>query len=251
MASQPIEARDYFLACYAVSLVQGETILGTPIRYTTLKLYLSAAYDLFEKPDNLAYKSYHNFVGIVLKAVRAYEDVPKRKRMITDAMMEWLLTKAAQSPRDSNIRSIVDWIIPDRYAGFRSAEWGQTSLNTYARIEEWPGRPARAATRHDFEFLGDNERHLPDSGLDEGRIRHVVITWRKQKNNMNRQKSVLWRRHSQPCIQRNKSSLLYLQTLSALGHETKRTHGGLSQRQRQSAIHQRHPRQRPASTGRQ
>ena len=98
MASQPVEARDYFLACYAVSLVQGETIMGAPIRYTTLRLYLSAAHELFEKPDNLVCKSDHNFVGIVLKAVKTYEDVPKRKRMITDAMMEWLLAKAAQSP---------------------------------------------------------------------------------------------------------------------------------------------------------
>ena len=31
------EARDYFLACYIVSLVQGETILGTPIKHDTIK----------------------------------------------------------------------------------------------------------------------------------------------------------------------------------------------------------------------
>ena len=36
------EARDYFLACYAVSLFQGETILGTPIKHDTIKQYLKA-----------------------------------------------------------------------------------------------------------------------------------------------------------------------------------------------------------------
>ena len=39
VADQPIEARDYFLACYAVSLLQNETILGTPTNYTTIKNY--------------------------------------------------------------------------------------------------------------------------------------------------------------------------------------------------------------------
>ena len=40
MVAQLIEARDYFLICYVVSLVQNETILGTPIKYTTMKNYL-------------------------------------------------------------------------------------------------------------------------------------------------------------------------------------------------------------------
>ena len=31
------EARDYFLACYVMFLVQGKTILGTPIKYDTIK----------------------------------------------------------------------------------------------------------------------------------------------------------------------------------------------------------------------
>ena len=37
MKDQPPEARNYFIACYAVSLIQGESILGTLIRYQMVK----------------------------------------------------------------------------------------------------------------------------------------------------------------------------------------------------------------------
>ena len=85
MGDQSPAAKDYFLACYTVSLVQGETILGIPVRHTTIKKYLTAAHDLFDK--GVAYELEHKFVEIILKFVKDYEDVPKRRRMITDKMM--------------------------------------------------------------------------------------------------------------------------------------------------------------------
>ena len=88
MGDQPPAAKDYFLACYTASLVQGKTILGIPTRYTTIKKYLTAAYDLFDK--SAAYESEHKFVEIILKSVKDYEDTPKRRRMITDKMMQGL-----------------------------------------------------------------------------------------------------------------------------------------------------------------
>ena len=56
MTNEPQEARDYFLACYVVSLVQGETILGSPIKHATIKNYLKAVYELFAK-DKLKFDS--------------------------------------------------------------------------------------------------------------------------------------------------------------------------------------------------
>ena len=101
------EARDYFLACYVVSLVQGETILGTPIKHDTIKQYLKATHQLFDK-EKLAYHSEHGFVDIILKSFKTYEEVPKRRRMITDSMMQWLVDKAAVAGPDSPTRAIVD-----------------------------------------------------------------------------------------------------------------------------------------------
>ena len=82
MQAQPPEARDYFMACYTVSLVQGETILGSPVRHSTIKNYLKAAQDLIGK--NMSCTSQHQFTSTVLKALENYEEVPKRRRMITD-----------------------------------------------------------------------------------------------------------------------------------------------------------------------
>ena len=85
MTSQPPEARDYFLACYTVSLVQGDTINATLIKYDTIKHYVIVAYELF---GVLAIHSNHKFVATILKAVKDYEEVPKRRRMITNGMMQ-------------------------------------------------------------------------------------------------------------------------------------------------------------------
>ncbi len=185
MTNQPPEARDFFLSCYTVSLAQGETLNGTLIKHSTIKNYLTAACEVF---GSLPYTSDHKFVATILKSIKAYEEVPKRRRMITDGMMQWLITRAQHEAPDSAIRAIVDWIILGRYAGFRAAEWSQTQLLNYKRITDWPGQPSLAFTRNDFGFLGDNERHLTPEELSLQIIRYLSIRWRKQKNGDNGQK---------------------------------------------------------------
>ena len=105
MAAQLFEARDYFLACYVVSLVQNETILETPIKHATIKLYLAEAHKLFWQ---LPFESEQGFPQLILKSVKNYEEVPKRRRMTTDGMMQWLITTAARAGPDSLGRAIVD-----------------------------------------------------------------------------------------------------------------------------------------------
>ena len=61
MAGQPPEAQNYFLACCAVSLVQGHTIKGVYIKHSMLKEYMKEALKAFgnrgishcSKPDYL------------------------------------------------------------------------------------------------------------------------------------------------------------------------------------------------------
>ena len=182
MRRQPPEARNYFLACYAVSLVQGHTIKGTYIKYTTVLQYMKQAYAVFEK-RGIKYDSSLNYVTIILKAIKDYEDVPNRRRMITDGMMEWLVDKASKSAEDSAIRAIVDWIILGRYTGFRSSESFQTTQSSYMRIDDWPEGPSLAMTRNDFRFLDGSERHLAsDSALRGEMINFIAVIWRHQKN---------------------------------------------------------------------
>ena len=184
MKSQPAEARDYFLACYTVALVQGDTIRGRLIKYITIKKYLDQAYSLF---GSLPYTSPYKFVSTILAAVKDYEEVPDRRRMITDSMMHWLLKAAAKEGPDSSTRAIVDWILLGRYTGFRAAEWSQTTRNKFARITRWPGKPSRAMTRSDFTFLDEGERRLSHSEINERVVRYLTVTWRYQKNKQNGQ----------------------------------------------------------------
>jgi len=184
MRTLPPAARDYFLARYTVSLVQGETIDGTLIKHSTIRKYLAAAHDLFEDLD---ITSDNNFADTILKAVKRYEDEPKRCRMITDGMMQWLIDQSQTAGPDSETHAINDWIILGRYTGFRAAEWSQTTLNSYTRIDDCPGQPARAVTRNDFSFLGANERRLTDRELDDRHILYLAVKWRLQKNGNNGQ----------------------------------------------------------------
>ena len=188
MESQPSAARNYFLACYAVSLIQGQTILSMSLRHSTIVKYLSVAYKLFEDRE-LSFTATPDYIAIILTAVKNYEEVPKRRRMITDAMMQWLVEKASNAEPDSATSAIVDWVLLGRYGGFRSSEWCQTTQSDYARIKEWPGEPSLAFIRSDFAFLGKHEHHLFDEDrLCDKIIHHLAVKWRKQKNNQNGQK---------------------------------------------------------------
>lgn len=68
------QARNYLLACYAVSLVKGETIRGHLLRHKTITRYISAACKLFEKrkiPDPCKAAD-TDLVKIILDAVKDY-----------------------------------------------------------------------------------------------------------------------------------------------------------------------------------
>ena len=145
MELQPPEARDYFLACYAVSLIQGHTIKGNYVKHSTLKVYMKEALGAFDG-RGLSPKSDQGYTEIVMTAHRKYESTPKRRHMITGSMMAWLIKETDKAPPDSELRAIVDWIIIGRSTGYRSSEWCQNNEGDYARIQ-WTGRPSLAVTR--------------------------------------------------------------------------------------------------------
>ena len=189
MPTQPKEARNYLLACYAVSLIQGGTILGTPIRHQTVVNYLTAAYTLL-RDRKLRFDSKEDYIATILTALNSYEDVADRRNMITDGMTRWFVDQSKKDGPDSAMSAITDWIILGRYAGFRSSEWCQLTQSSYARVDAWPGQPSLAFTRDDITFLGRNERRLTDDdirNLSIEHFHHFSIRWRKQKNKENGQ----------------------------------------------------------------
>ena len=82
METQPPEARNYFLACYAVSLVQGHTIKGICVKHSTLKQYMKDAFSVFADRQ-VTHFSDPDYLAIVMKAHSNYESVPMVKSSLT------------------------------------------------------------------------------------------------------------------------------------------------------------------------
>ena len=224
MPNQSNECRNYFLACYAVSLIQGQTILGTPIRYQTVLNYLKGAFKLLRDRKS-SFESEKDYVGIILSALANYECVPNRRNMITDGMVQWLINASRTQGPDSAMVSITDWIILGRYTGARASEWCQTTQSHHAIIREWPGTPSLAFTRDDFTFLGHRERRLTDGdvhNLTIDHINHVRIEWRKQKNKDNGQKIDFARDDDNPDYCAVRAALrIYLRAIRLGSHPNK------------------------------
>lgn len=216
MPDVPALARNYVLACYAVSLVQGQTIRGTVIRYKTVTNYLTAAYKLFidrripyqDKIDKTDY------VAIILKAIRDYEGQAKRRNMITDPMTRHMAEQGRRAKPDSAVDAMTDWLMLGRYAGLRKSEWCQSNLDSYERIKRWPGKPAMAFIAADFTFLGKNEEILRAHELTDDLVHYVTICWRHQKNKQHGQKITFARDPADPRFCPVRAALrIYLRSL--------------------------------------
>lgn len=188
LAALPVESRNYFLAMYAISLIQGDTILGGAIRYRTLKHYITDAMTLFDAL-NLPIRNLQTIdhVKMVLDTVKKYESVPNRRNMITDSMMIWLQRKAASCNQDAEVFAMVDWIILGRYTGFRQSEWCQTKATSYSTKMDLPDNPAEAMLLADMVFLDKNERiiNIKRRDFHESMVAYVQLRWRYQKNQDN------------------------------------------------------------------
>lgn len=99
---------------------------------------------MFDK--DITYKSEQQFVEIILKYVKDYEEIPRRLSMTTAKMMQWLISEAVQSDTDSSTRTIVCGIRICGYQGSSVSEWSQTSQPGSSRLDN-PGSPSRAFIR--------------------------------------------------------------------------------------------------------
>ena len=187
MPNSPPRDRNYFLACYAVSLAQGESLRSQIIRGSTITLYLKAARELLDTRTGCSYECDEDPLKVILKALTDYDDMAKRKNMICDDMMHWLHKFSTRFDKDSATAAIIDWIKLGRYGGFRKEEWCQSSQSKFAVIHDWPGKPTKAFTWGDLTFFDRHKRRLSHHELTETNVFYVRIRWRKQKNKDNGQ----------------------------------------------------------------
>lgn len=214
-ASPPCE-RNYFLACYAVSLAQGENLRNKIIRGSTISNYLTAVGSLLDDRE-LQYECKDDFLGTILKSLTDYDNVEERRHMICDDMMLWLHKEAQQCDIDSPFAATVDWIKLGRYGGFRKSEWCQSTQSKYDRIAGWPGKPSLAFVWGDFTFFDKHRRRLDFSEITEDNVYFVRIRWRKQKNNDNGQEITYARDEDLPAFCPALAALRIVQRAMRLG----------------------------------
>ncbi len=105
-------AQNYFLACYAVLLIQGKTISGTTVRSITVKNYIHAACKLFtDRGLPTPHSAKTDFINIITCALQNYENIPKCCNMITNKMTLWMIKYIKPLPSSHPHRAIFDWII--------------------------------------------------------------------------------------------------------------------------------------------
>ena len=191
MASAPVQARNYVLACYTVALIRGDTLKGIRIKLGTVRGYIKAATKIMSAGWSLGCdmnprNSPVDYVDILFKAIDKYEKVPKRSAMIYDDMFYDMLAETRGTHPDGREAAIMDWLILGRYTGARASEYCQSTLSKFAEIDlpRWEGPRAYAFIAQDFTFFDDGYRPLPaiTADMDSTSVRYVRIRWRWQKN---------------------------------------------------------------------
>ena len=210
-----LQARNFVVACYAVSLTTGETLLSKKIRYATIRGYVGMAIrchtDLNLPSPRHADTDY---IDVVLDAVKKYEAVPDRREMIHDSMYHHLIDCYESAPLghpDSLDRAMAEWLFLGRWIGPRKSEWCGDSATSYRTIDdpEWGDRPnALPFILQDFRFLTESgaecpitREHWSDPYMDLPKdFAYVEVRVRKQKNNDNYQKLLYARLKNQPIL---------------------------------------------------
>ena len=110
MPQHSLQARNYLIACFAVSLAKGKTLQGCgAIKYGTIKKYVEAVIKLHKDRtlDN-PHGAKTDYIDIVLKALHKYEKVKDCCEIIHDEMIHRLEKDRASLHPDSVDAALID-----------------------------------------------------------------------------------------------------------------------------------------------
>ena len=196
------------MALFAMSLAQGDTILGITIKSNTMECYLRAAallstnarlldprLDIFGKTAEP--------IKRVLREQKRWETVPNRRHPVTTSMVRLMHKIALRSDPDSLQAALFDWNVLGRVYGFRCSEWAQNEEDrkNFPKLHI-DGTPL-AFIFHDFTFKGRNELHLDQDfnrDLDPSDVASGECVWRYQKNLDNGQRIPIVRNYKDPSL---------------------------------------------------
>lgn len=186
----PTGQSNFLLACWAVSLISGDNILGLNIKSTTVKGYMKAAAKLYvraELPDPFNNSNVTvNYPEIIITALSKYESKPDRKEPVTDSMFLYIAEQARASRQDSMLAALKDWFAWSRYGGPRRAEWCQTTMTKYQTVEHGPPNEAAAFRLDDITFYTKRGLRIDPNNISAlSIVHHAKVRWRYQKNEDN------------------------------------------------------------------
>ena len=184
-----LQARNYLIACFAVSLSRGETLLGSQIQEATISKYVQAVCTLHKDRKMPSPRNADtDYIEIVLKALRKYEKKKDRREMIHDDMYRHMEAKRASLHQDSLEAALFDWFYLGRYTGYRSVEWCQTKVKEFLKITHpnWEGESSYAFINEDIEVYRANGQQVFDyANVTADEVDHFYLRYRKQKNDRN------------------------------------------------------------------
>jgi hypothetical protein len=209
MTTSTQDDRNYVLACYASSLIHGETILARAIRTDTIKryLYAAASFSLARqcvdpRLDFFGKTSHH--LTKVLDSHKHWEEIPDRREPVTELMIQHMLT---HNPGDDSLEAaLYDWNILGKYYGYRRAEWAQDHKNLAKRkLGRLPNGDVQAFRRDDFTFTAPDGARIPQSDTtilaeSDPNIGQIACRWRYQKNGDNGQVKTQKRNNKNPAL---------------------------------------------------
>ena len=197
------QTKNIIMACYAVSLANGENLVCRAIRSGTIREYLRAAAS-WSTSANL-YSPLLTASGIkspivenIIREQKRWESMPNRREPLTPKML--LHLHMCVDGEDSLSAALADWATMGINLGLRKSEWCQE------QHEKGPGGVKRAPDATPLAMIGDdgvfyddhNRRITGDVDSIPGIPKKLKQTFRWQKNGQNGEMKTLLRNDEEP-----------------------------------------------------
>jgi hypothetical protein len=180
----------------------GDTILGHPIKWDTIRQYLKESADWCFRMGASIHPLTDYATGEKMRAITLMEMEIKRWEMtknkvdpVTQAIVDGMRELTEDTHPDSLEFAMVDWMVVGLATGYRCIEWAQKhapkkkdSAWQFDRADD-PHKSIYAVCGKDIVFLDKNEvpiQNPHEVNIDQ--IAAVRVTWRIQKNRENNYK---------------------------------------------------------------
>ena len=186
---------DELLKCYAVYLLNGNTLQSQKVKVSTLKGYFEAVNDYFKKNQRekpFDYRAKDSKAATLLRDQVNFEKIAERRLPLMPKMVyKIIIEMTANQPQLGLAPCIANCTGVGRIAGSRAQELIQDVCDA-VRVYLCPdgSEIVRAATRNCVEYYDGEQAPVPDISRDEDRdrVEGMNLLYPMQKNRDNEQR---------------------------------------------------------------